>query len=281
MSGYTFSGGLTLEASMVMPLFLFAVYLFWLLFSMMAVHTRLQFAMEQVAGQMAQQSYLYQQWGNGNNTSSRQWDGIQHDLSLDGVMSDIVWKTYVKDQVVKEAGKDFLENSALKSGVNGISMAASTWDMEGDLVLYADYSIKLPGLLGTVWKIPIRQTCIHHCWTGNQSKESGSGDAGEMVYITATGSVYHRDISCYHLKLTIRSVSAGAVGGQRNQSGGKYYPCERCAVAVSAVDVVYITKEGNRYHTTKECAGLKRTVTSIPLSEAGGKRPCSNCGGTH
>ena len=81
--------------------------------------------------------------------------------------------------------------------------------------------------------------------------------------------------SCTHLTLSITLAGRDEVEGLRNASGGRYSPCEKCGGDGSGI--VYVTNEGDRYHNTIECSGLKRTVRCVPLSEAGGRSPCSRC----
>lgn len=119
--------------------------------------------------------------------------------------------------------------------------------------------------------------CYMRAWTGyDVEHKTESGEEEIYVYITDGGSVYHRSRSCSHLTLSIELVSKTEAEELRNQSGAKYYPCERCGS--SAGGMVYVTREGNRYHSTISCSGLKRTVRCISLSEAGGRPACSRCG---
>lgn len=99
----------------------------------------------------------------------------------------------------------------------------------------------------------------------------------EMVYVTEYGSVYHRSLGCSHLNLNIRSVDHSAVSKERANDGSKYYACEYCCHANGHPATVYITDDGNRYHSTLSCGALKRTIREVPLSQAG-LPPCSECG---
>ena len=119
--------------------------------------------------------------------------------------------------------------------------------------------------------------CYMRVWTGyDVERNAGGSESEEYVYITETGTVYHRERNCTHLTLSIELAGKDEVEQLRNESGAKYYPCEKCGGDGSGL--VYLTREGNRYHNTIECSGLKRTVRCIPLSEAGGRPPCSRCG---
>ena len=118
-----------------------------------------------------------------------------------------------------------------------------------------------------------------HAWTGYDI--SGGREAGEtteeLVYVTEHGSVYHRDIGCKYLCPSVRNVPYNQVGKLRNKDRSKYYPCQDCGSGVSGGNV-FITDYGERYHSRVDCPGLKRNIYTIPISEVGGKAPCSGCG---
>lgn len=124
-----------------------------------------------------------------------------------------------------------------------------------------------------------------HAWTGKEyeTQESGENDGEKeselMVYVTENGSVYHKDMGCTYLDLSITHVSGSAVTGLRNNYGEKYSPCETCTKDHSTVGMVYITETGNRYHSLESCSGLKRTVRMVKHSHVSGEmHACSRCG---
>lgn len=111
-------------------------------------------------------------------------------------------------------------------------------------------------------------------WQGFRRTE----EKDDYVYITKTGKVYHRSSACYHLLIHIQTVSLSRIGGYRNQAGAKYYPCENCGK--SAGETVYITTDGNRYHSRKTCKNLLRFIRRVHFSEVKGQyRPCKDCAG--
>ena len=119
--------------------------------------------------------------------------------------------------------------------------------------------------------------CYMRAWTGYDVEHKAPAEDGEeYVYITEYGEVYHRARNCTHLALSIELAGEEEVEGKRNQSGERYRPCEKCGG--EGLGIVYITKEGNRYHNTIHCSGLKRSVRCVPLSEAGSRTACGRCG---
>ena len=101
-------------------------------------------------------------------------------------------------------------------------------------------------------------------------------DSGETyVYVTPEGSVYHLYADCTHLDLSIQKVSMIKAKNAKNQFGQRYTECEICNETTGTM--VYITSEGNRYHSGRECSGLKRTVRQVPLGTVENRRCCIRC----
>lgn len=117
-------------------------------------------------------------------------------------------------------------------------------------------------------------------WSGRdpQEYETGSFTAADTyVYVTEHESVYHTSASCTHLELSVRAVASGALASARNEAGGRYGACEKCVGDGSAAAVVYITDEGDCYHNSSSCSGLKRTVTMKSRQQTQGLRECERC----
>lgn len=258
-------GSITIEASLALPLFLFFIINLLSMFNILAVHIQLESALHQTAKEMAVYGYAIKQTDKNEMLSS----------TLGSVAFS---ETYVRNQVNKLLGKDYLNNSCIKGGSSGIIYSFSKF-MENDRIeLKAIYKVEpqIPyiGFRGFY----MVTGCTVRAFTGYHNAESITGQQEEqIVYVAETGSVYHSSKNCTHLDLSISRVNYKGVKKLRNDSGEKYKPCEKCGK--NSKDAVYITSEGNRYHTTIRCSGLKRTVDAIPISKVGNKSPCSRCGG--
>ena len=112
-------------------------------------------------------------------------------------------------------------------------------------------------------------------WNGYQ-KDRKENEDGQIVYITEKGTVWHSDYQCSYLQLSIQYVQYSELQNMRNEGGGKYHKCEQCVYG-QAMNGVYITSYGNRYHNSLNCSSLKRTIRAVHKSEVAGRGGCSKC----
>lgn len=158
-------------------------------------------------------------------------------------------------------------------GIVGVSLLGS--QMSGkEIQLTANYMVKLPisffGYKG-IW-LSSKNSFVK--WKGDLY--TGSLQE-EWVYITETGSVYHKDTSCRSLDLHIQEGLLKDVSSYRGANGQKYAPCDRCLQDIREIQVVYFTDYGKLYHGKLSCSALKRTISKVLLSQVGGRRACSFC----
>ncbi len=165
----------------------------------------------------------------------------------------------------------------IRGGKMGVTLFSSEFS-EHEIALSASYQIRLPIRLFWTLDIPVEQSVCCRKWTGWHAAGE-AGEADEWVYITEMGNVYHLSNACTHLTLSIRSVAYEQVGELRNENGGKYRRCAVCGGERQSGARVYITNQGDRYHTDLNCTGIKRTVFLIRRSEAGNRSCCSRCMG--
>jgi len=199
----------------------------------------------------------------------------------------VLWQAAVREIVAEKIGASALRAAGVEGGAAGLSLSGSTLRArELDLVL----NFTVVSKVGFPFRlhIPVTVRSLRRLWTGTVSlrpeehaQESEEEEQEEIVvYVTENGEVYHRSLQCRILKIRPYAVPAAEVGDYRNNSGGKYYPCDYCCHGrpVTA-GLVYITDEGIRYHADRNCGEIKRYTKKIALSEAEKHyRPCYYCG---
>ena len=261
-------GYMTVEAAMVIPLFLFVILNMFAAVNYIALHVRLQTAMHQTGLELVRAGYAYHKVAEGCEF-------------LQSEIADIGFSVlYVKEKVISAAGEKFIDRIGIQGGSQGVSFIQSEVTDPEYLDLKAVYSTKALFIPETFSSFQMINRVRMKVWTGydNTVNQGKKETEEQMVYITETGTVYHTSRDCSHLQLSVSQVDAGALDALRNQHGAKYYICELCG-DLGMAEMAYITKEGNRYHTTLSCSGLKRTVITIPISEVGSRHACSRCGG--
>lgn len=254
---------LTLEAACVLPLFLYFMAVFMYLFPAVSVQGSVMNSLWQTGKELAVYAYAFQS-GEG----------------VSGMASGALTASYAKGKVISNIKKEQINTAVIRGGPGGISLAGSSFLEKEMIRLRAAYLLKFPLSLFPLKEFNVVQEIAVRAWTGREglkSGESGDGQENQMVYVTAQGEVYHRDENCSHIRLSVRLIDKSRISQLRNESGGKYYPCEGCGSGMG--QSVYITDTGDRYHSFVNCRGLKRSVMKVPVSSLDGWRPCLRCGG--
>lgn len=204
---------------------------------------------------------------------------FERQIFLDSTVKQLSKAAYyleVADRITDQSETIKEEKEQIKARINrieemGISITDSFYK-NGMVDMKLNYTVDT-----VFWnyKIKILQRAQMRDWRGVDLCEEK-----KIVYVTKTGTVYHRNSNCSHLTRNISSVSFSEVEKKRNASGAKYYPCEKCAKSKSAAtSIVYITKEGDRYHYSMTCPGLRRYIIELDEKEVGNRKPCKVCGG--
>ncbi len=282
-------GSMTVEAAMVVPVFLFFIMNVLFIFDMIRLQSNMLAALHETGTQISEYAYYYRYGLSDILNIQAGDDTYQGETGADfgiaeAAASFVLSETYVKEKVTDHLGAGYLDKTCLSGGADSISYAQSQILAGGDNVdLIADYRvrpfIRIPG----VDDFSMQNRFYSHAWVGydigaEPEDHDKEDDDDPTVYYTASGTVYHCDRGCTYLNPSIRTVNASELDSLRNKGGAKYYPCESCHP--SSTGTVLITSEGNRYHSSSTCPGIKRTVYEAKLSEVKGKMPaCSKCGG--
>lgn len=157
-------------------------------------------------------------------------------------------------------------------GVLGIQLWESKFERES-ILLKADYTVELPVSFFGIKQVELSSQNQFRRWNRKASSEVDDGG----VYITSDGDVYHVDISCRALELSVKHTTLEEIEGLRGSDGQKYYECIRCSWADDKKERVYYTDYGVLYHKSISCSFLTRNIEKVSIEEIGDRRPCKFC----
>ncbi len=239
-------GSLTVEASLLLPIFIFATLSVIYMNKFLLYQEQVQWALTRIGREAA----------------------VEYAVAEERVIPDQLYLTakaalYLKDTDVT------------------VSLLQSEFDEESkELHLVADYWVKLPFPLINIRSFVFSQQSVSRAFAGVDTRQMVVPEEEDsIVYITRTGRVFHETLSCTYLTLSISQVKHGDLSYLRSESGGIYHACEACAEdrEYEENDEVYICNYGNRFHQSRSCSKLKRNIQEVQRSEVGSRLPCSKC----
>lgn len=248
-----FRGSLTIEASIVMPIFVFVVITLIFPFQVMQQHRKVQGALEVAGEELSQYGYLL----------------TLRDMENVPLLEKSVALSYVSAKVSPYIDEKICKNvSLLKSGIleDGETL---------DLII--TYQINLPIPLFRLGEITQVNRCYRRIWIGNENKDAEINNEVKeiIVFVGKNGTRYHLNRKCHYLDNQLMTVAISDIGDYRNKSGGKYYPCKICGKSIAGM--VFIMPSGSHYHSNSSCASIVAYVTEIELSKVEHLGACSYC----
>jgi len=247
-------GSMTVEATIVLPLFLFFFLYLSGAISMLHYHGMIQYSL----------------WKTGNQLSVYTAAGEDLDIRLPDLATTHFW---AYRNLVEELGEDRLENSPIRYGKYGLNFFHSEEAKEkDDIHIVVTYQVQPPF---TLFPFPYRRMANQYygrAWTGYDVTKVVPE---EYIYVTEYGKVWHTIKNCSYLESKLKVVPLDDIGGLRNEEGKKYLPCEICGNREGTL--VYVTEYGERYHSDVACRTLVRRVRELPASEKYKYSPCHRC----
>ena len=251
-------GSLTIEASMIISLFLLSMVSVLYIFIYYQTQIYVQWVLETTTEDILKASSLLVDEGGG--------------------FGNIFNDEYVKKVFWNNTDIKVINNSIIYNGCDGIVFENSDFvSDEGIIDIGIKYSCTFPIDILDVKVFTVVQHSRRLLYVGADYSDNSSN---KMVYVTINGAVYHTVRDCTYLKPDISAVEIDVLEQKRNNSGGKYYPCSKCSADNTSLKEVYISKWGTSYHASKNCSSLARVVRvlSKDKAEEEGFSACSKCG---
>ena len=244
-------GSATVEACVVVPVFLFFLLEISYFFMMIMADAHIHQSLAEASIYAAQYGYLEERMLNKDYETA----------------ADLIGTVIVAKQFRTYLGEDSMINKVVAGGKNGIIITSLPEpDNKKIYDVRADYAFKssVP-ILGTRY-VKKSEVIRQKAFVGFGKDELSKTDV--YVYVTPNQSVYHMSRSCTYLALKVN----------RHLRSSGYPPCGFCGKD-EYTGVCYIAENGRVYHNNLHCTGLKRTVSRVKKSAVPALKPCSRCAG--
>jgi len=240
---------MTVEASVVLPLFLFFFLNLLSAIEMIRLHSNIQLALWSAGREIS----VY-----GSFSESESYATTYGMALAEGAT--------VKLKIKEILGKEYLENSPLENGLNSLYCMVVPDSEEPDVLdirIVSKVAAKFP--LPAFGQFSMINVYYSHYFTGYE--KSRSGNQQQVYYVTQEGEVYHVRQTCSYLYIPVEKI-------MREELPKQYRECQKCGKN-GVMPWVFITSEGECFHAKLDCPALKRTIRTV--TDTTGYRPCSRC----
>jgi len=271
------NASLTLEAALVLPLFLFAMSLLILPLKMMDTSRKMQSVAEAVCKDAATYAYTADRLKNGGKSVRESSDGEENTLAgeIAGMLTGNALGLYAANLAKKKAEDEHIQNLlAVRSNCMG----------DGETITISlDYTYALPFSVFGLPGVPQSVTASRRAWIGREKEdedqeEETEEEDDEIVYVGKGSTRYHLSRTCHYLFNDLKTLPFSSVSSERNAGGGKYHACPRCAKGVTGGNI-YILPSGTAYHADPNCSAITAYVKAVRKSTVEYLGPCHYCGG--
>ena len=250
------TGSMTVEAALVLPIFLFFFLHLSGVTEMLRLHGKVAASLWNTGNQIA----LY------GNTVFEEAEGLP-DWSLSYL--------FVKGQMTTYLGNEYLEDSPLIYGANGLNYLRSDYmDADKCVDIVVTYRVAPPASIFPFMYHRMGSRYYARCWTGYDV--SGENGTCRYVYISSQGELWHDTPDCSYIFHKVESISADKIIHVKNDDGKKYKLCEFCKDEPRK-EQVYFTGMGERYHLIRNCSAIYKDVRAVEWYAGFPYRPCSRC----
>lgn len=273
-------GALTVEAALALPLMICLMVGLMYFMQFLMLQENIQASITEVGKFASRYGYVYQQIQKGEENSEKE------EKQRSTIVEQLVDGVLFQGKFLEYIGTKSIQDSCIVGGIKGVTFFESSFMKDGEEIeVVARYTVRFPIMFFEYYPFTVVQRVRTRGFIGRTCDRYGSGMGGEkegeeerLVYITPSGRKYHENENCTYLKVRISTVQSHQIEQKRNDKGGKYYACRYCRSKKGEQQgSYYITAYGDRYHTSKTCSRIERTIRTIPFSKVGSRTGCSKC----
>lgn len=244
----SFAGSMTVEAALVFPLFLFAVYAVVMLSQLLLSNSEVERALDETVRYMAKAEYGQVEKEDEEETQESLLSKCSYNIKF--------------HQYIDESRLGLVEKGG--AGVKLHRVQQSGW--EDYVILTAQFQCKVPIPLFGNFCFSMEETAVQRIFSGYDLEKGWKND--NYVYVAEHGKVYHTHPDCSYITVrVIPSRERKELSGMRN--------CRLCCKKGKQGE--YVTVCGDCVHWDSNCSALTRTVHLVKKTELGGLPLCGRC----
>ena len=266
---------MTLEASLALPIFLLFFLTVGSSLEMIRFHSRMEMALWEVGRETCAYGTVLRDtdWLSTSGETSAKVKEKNQGL-FEAIESYALSQTFLRGRVEEYLSREYLEEAPVVLDEKGLHSNGGSFVNSDDTVEFAVmYEAKPKWTVAGFRSFHLRNYYLGRMWTGFDVEGEDQG----IYYLAENAQVYHRDLTCSHIKLQPELVPCSVLTTAVNGHGSHYRACAICAREAPGNEV-WISPEGECYHLKRDCPGLKRTIRTVTWKEAMNYRPCSRCG---
>lgn len=274
-ASFSAPASMSLEAALVLPLFLFAGVVLMMPFRILDVERQMQAIVNSVGEDISRTAYLLL-------GDAEEKDGAAGGIpGADNPLADAVRSGFAGTAAAYGYAEGMIRTKAGRLPVNDLSLADSTLLEDGETVeLVVRYRMELPFAVFGLAAVERSNRCCLRAWIGQEGGAAGE-DADEdddpIVYVGKGSTRYHNSSSCHYLSNRLTTAALSEIENYRNTDGRRYTACTRCGGR--AAGTVYIMPYGEHYHADRDCSAIRAYVRAVRRSSVEHLGPCSYCSG--
>lgn len=267
-------GSLTLEAALVLPLYMFFLITILYILNILHIQNVFQSAMEEAARNINSYTYVAEQFkalSSDERTEVGSYDaGFVLKLAKNQISKFTIKNNFLTDHI-----RNFADNSYIQNGYKGINISLESNDLSEYIDFNISYIVRLPFLPSGIFYIPITQHCCLRTFTGTDISEKKSGYT-EYVYITATGAVYHTTPYCTYLNRYYDVITEDRMNVSWDTAEG-YHGCTHCAYNQPIGPTSFLCPASKVYHNRTDCIYIQVVIYKLPKEQVIDMPMCSRC----
>lgn len=256
-------GSLTLEAAIVLPVYIFFLASMIYILNILDLENTLQAAMEEASRSVNSYAYMAEKFDDLTAFDKTLVITGNHNLAdilIDNIVNNaLVRKTFMTDQV-----KDIADNSYILNGADGIRIILAASGSTSHFIDFnIEYYVKLPFFPDKLVNLRVHQRCYFRTFTGEDIR-SKTGDYTQYVYTTPTGGAYHTSPYCSYLS-KYYSILPSSYFEDNLNSSDLYQPCSHCAKNAAPTPNSFICAGSRVYHNRIDCFYLNANIYKVTL----------------